>query len=200
MKQTCDALVIGSGIAALTYALEISDSGREVVIVTKREATEANTAYAQGGVAAVLSPEDSFEAHVADTLAAGAGLCHPGVVERVVKDAPAAIGRLIEHGVRFDKSGQQREGGVEFDLTREGGHTHRRVVHAGDITGAEIIRALIAALRSRSNVMLLERHCAIDLITSNKVEALQAGQRFVTAVARQPLPGRVRARRSDAAW
>ncbi len=179
MKQTCDALVIGSGIAALTYALEASRSGRDVVIVTKRGAADANTAYAQGGVAAVLAPDDSFRAHITDTLAAGAGLCHPGVVERVVEEAPAAIARLIEQGARFDKNDGQHDASVEFDLTREGGHTHRRVVHAGDITGAEIIRALLAALKSRSNVTLLERHCAIDLITSRKVEALLSGTRFV---------------------
>jgi L-aspartate oxidase len=180
MKQTCDALVIGSGIAALTYALEASESGREVVVITKRRADDANTAHAQGGIAAVLAPTDSFEAHMADTLTAGAGLCHPGVVERVVKDGPAAVGKLIDYGVRFDKGEHERSGGhVEFDLTREGGHTHRRVLHAGDITGAEIVRALLAALKTRTNVRVLERHCAIDLLTTQKVDALLTTERVL---------------------
>jgi L-aspartate oxidase len=174
MKETCDALVIGSGIAALSYALEASRQGREIIVVTKREAAVANTAYAQGGISAVLSAGDSFESHVEDTLVAGAGLCRRSIVEGVVRDAPAAVERLIAHGVRFDRA----EHGGEFDLTREGGHSHRRVLHSGDITGSEIIRALIAALGVRSNVRILEHHCAIDLLTSRKVAGLLSG-RFV---------------------
>src|SRR5438552_18563732 len=133
MTETSDALVIGSGIAALTYALEASEKGREVTVITKRSAEEANTSHAQGGIAAVLSPQDSFEAHIEDTLRAGAGLCRRDVVELVVKDGPLVIERLTESGVRFDRSPLPPNGrgahegdiGVEYDLTREGGHSYR---------------------------------------------------------------------------
>jgi L-aspartate oxidase len=183
MIETSDALVIGSGIAALSYALEASDHGREVTLVTKRSADEANTSYAQGGIAAVLSPEDSFEAHIEDTLRAGAGLCRRDIVELVVNDGPQVIQRLTEVGVRFDRShlpsesASTREGdnGAEFDLTREGGHSFRRVLHAEDFTGKEIMRGLLAALRARSNVRILDNHCAIDLLTTRKVEGLRTG-------------------------
>ncbi|MEQ8272673.1 MAG: L-aspartate oxidase [Deltaproteobacteria bacterium] len=174
MSTQCDALVIGSGIAALTYALEASKRGRKVVIVTKREANEANTAYAQGGIASVLEPEDSFDAHVEDTLRAGAGLCRRSVVELVVKEGPAAIQRLIDLGVEFDRADGAEDAGVEYDLTREGGHSFRRVYHAGDITGAEVMRGLLAALDAAENVEILEHHTAVDLLTVRKVEGLKA--------------------------
>lgn len=173
MSTQCDALVIGSGIAALSFALEASRLGRHVVVVTKRDASEANTAYAQGGIASVLEPEDSFESHIEDTLKAGAGLCRPEVVELVVREGPEAIGRLITLGVEFDRA--EAPSDVEYDLTREGGHSFRRVYHAGDITGAELMRGLLAALRSRKNVRILERHTAIDLLTVRKVHGLQSG-------------------------
>ncbi len=177
---TYDALVIGSGISALAYALEASQDGRELVLVTKRQAVEANTAYAQGGIAAVLSPTDSFEAHVQDTLRAGAGLCRRDVVEMVVKEGPAVVRRLAEFGVRFDKREELPEDELEpdFDLTREGGHSHRRVLHAGDITGAEVMRGLLQALKKRDNVTILEHHCAVDLITTRRLDSsgLERGQ------------------------
>ena len=131
-----DALVIGSGISALGYALEVSEHGRKVCIVTKKSAQETNTNYAQGGIAAVLSPTDSFDAHVRDTLQAGAGLCRSDVVRHVVQKAPEAVQRLIHYGVRFDQSdpSAQEEDDFEkepaYDLGREGGHSHRRVLHA----------------------------------------------------------------------
>jgi L-aspartate oxidase len=194
MVETSDALVIGSGIAALSYALEASSRGRSVTLVTKRAADEANTSYAQGGIAAVLSGEDSFDQHVEDTLRAGAGLCRRDVVELVVREGPNAIRRLTEAGVRFDRSLNENghSGGplydngagepnpeeqVEFDLTREGGHSFRRILHAGDITGREIMRGLLLTLRKRANVRILEHHCAIDLITKRKVEAQHLGKR-----------------------
>jgi L-aspartate oxidase len=174
MAITSDALVIGSGLAALSYALEASKNGRDVVVITKRGIQEANTHYAQGGIAAVLRQEDSFESHIEDTLKAGAGLCRRSVVESVVKEGPAVIQRLIEHGVQFDKSDDpERE--VEFDLAREGGHSHRRVFHAGDMTGAELMRGLIASLLARKNVRIYEEHCAVDLITVRKAEGRQGG-------------------------
>lgn len=192
MLETTDALVIGSGIAALSFALEASRSGHSVTLVTKRAAEEANTAYAQGGISAVLSPEDSFEEHVEDTLRAGAGLCRRDVVELVVREGPNVIRRLTEAGVRFDPAqpagahvydkdaGEPREETVELDLTREGGHSYRRVAHAGDITGQEIMRGLLSALRARTNVTILERHCAIDLITRRKVDGRNQGKKVRT--------------------
>jgi L-aspartate oxidase len=174
MTEVSDALVIGSGLAALSYALESSKHGRSVTVITKRQAEEANTAYAQGGIAAVLTPEDSFESHVEDTLRAGAGLCRRDVVELVVRSGPEAVRRLIEAGVRFDRSAAA-EDAVEYDLTREGGHSYRRILHAGDITGREIQRGLLAALRERPNVRIFEHHCAVDLITLKKLGARRTG-------------------------
>jgi L-aspartate oxidase len=171
MRIECDALVIGSGISALAYALEASDEGRNVVIVTKRDAEESNTRYAQGGIAAVLSPEDSVEAHVQDTLKAGAGLCRVEVVRTIVRESRAAVERLMAYGVRFDRG----EGRGEYDLTREGGHSQRRVAHAGDITGAEVMRGLLSALAERDHVRIYEDHCAVDLITRRRVEGLRVG-------------------------
>lgn len=167
----CDALVVGSGISALAYALPIAEAGRRVVIVTKREADEANTRYAQGGIAAVLSPEDSVESHVQDTLKAGAGLCHPEVVSTIVQESRAAIDRLIGYGVQFDR----RDGDSAYDLTREGGHSQRRVLHAGDITGTEVMRGMLSALEQLPNVTILEQHCAVDLLTERRLDALRVG-------------------------
>lgn len=180
MSELSDALVIGSGIAALSYALEASDQGRSVTIVTKREAEEANTSYAQGGIAAVLGPEDSFEDHIEDTLRAGAGLCRREIVELVVRDGPKVIQRLIEAGVHFDTARSATDrlsngDSIDLDLTREAAHSFRRVVHSGDITGREVMRGLLVALRKRDNVRILERHCAIDLLTRRKVEGLRTG-------------------------
>ncbi len=199
MTETCDTLVIGSGIAALTYALEVSRQGHAVTLVTKREVDEANTRYAQGGIAAVLREEDSFDAHVEDTLRAGAGLCRRDVVERVVREGPAAIRRLTELGIQFDRAedgnGNGRNGNGEahdydfgdYDLTREGGHSHRRVIHAGDITGAELMRGLLAALRQRARVRIFEHHTAVDLLTTRKVANLKRGP----TTTRPPVDNRV---------
>jgi L-aspartate oxidase len=157
-----DVLVIGSGIAGLSTALDIARQ-RKVLVVTKRHIAEANTAYAQGGLSTVLDPEDSFDAHVEDTLVAGAGLCKPDIVRLCVEDGPAAVKRLVDWGVRFDANDEGT-----YDLGREGGHSHRRVLHAGDITGQEIERALVAAVRAHSNITVLQRHHAIDLLTTAK--------------------------------
>jgi L-aspartate oxidase len=157
-----DYLVIGSGIAGLTFALGVADSGR-VAIVTKDRTDESNSSYAQGGVATVWSPTDSFAAHAADTIKAGAGLCREDVVEMVVHEGPARIRELIALGTRFDShlAGEA----VEYDLGREGGHSQRRVLHAGDLTGQEIVRALEVALRRHPNVQVLENALAVDLLT-----------------------------------
>ncbi len=166
MDGEFDALVVGSGISALAFALEASERGWRVLVVTKRSAEEANTAYAQGGIAAVLGAADSFEAHVQDTLQAGAGLCRRDVVERVVREGPQVVRRLAEYGVRFDRRGEDED----YDLGQEGGHSHRRVLHAGDVTGAEVMRGLLAALRLKANVTILEDHTGVDLITTRRVE------------------------------
>lgn len=179
MTHVSDSLVIGSGLAALSFALEASRQGQRVTLVTKREAEEANTAYAQGGIAAVLNPEDSFESHLEDTLRAGAGLCRRETVELVVRSGPDAVRRMVEAGVRFDQRPSEPPGpgggAAEYDLTREGGHSNRRILHSSDITGREIQRGLLAALRAQPNVQLLERHCAVDLITTRKLAARRTG-------------------------
>src|SRR5262249_13936647 len=141
-----DALIIGGGVAGLRAALGLPESLRALV-VTKDEVRESNSAYAQGGIAGVLDPEDHFEDHIADTHAAGKGLCDPDVVATVVREAPVRIGELIQWGTHFDEV----DGAVA--LTREGGHSHPRIVHAlGDATGRELMRALIERVRGRPNV------------------------------------------------
>jgi len=168
MRISCDYLVLGSGIAGLTFALEAAKHGR-VIVATKRSLGDAATAWAQGGIAAVLAPDDSFGEHTADTLTTGGGLSHPAVVQRVVEDAPRRIEALMDLGVHFSEAeGHPHSDSVpplnHLDLAREGGHGKRRVVHAGDITGAEVQRALMAAVRASPNIQVLENHMAIDLI------------------------------------
>ena len=131
--------------------------------MTKRAADEAATSWAQGGVAAVLSPEDSFEKHAEDTMVAGAGLCHQVVVDICAREAPEAIEWLSETGARFS-----RDDDGQYELGREGGHSERRIVHAGDISGREIERALLDAVRASPNITLLEWHMGVDLITLSK--------------------------------
>jgi len=154
-----DYLVLGSGIAGLTFALRAAKHG-EVLIVTKRAADDTATSWAQGGVAAVLSKEDSFEKHAEDTRSAGAGLCHDVVVDLCVREGPEAIQNLIELGARFSEG---EEGAL--DLGREGGHSERRIVHSGDITGREIQRALWERALQVPNIRVLEWHMGVDLIT-----------------------------------
>jgi L-aspartate oxidase len=157
-----DYLVIGSGIAGLNFALLAAEHGR-VVVATKKEADDTNTNWAQGGVAAALSPADSFEQHIADTLAAGDGLCDRDVVEMCVNEGPAQVQRLLDIGVRL-----ARAPSGELDLGREGAHTHNRVVHWQDVTGREIQRALIEAVRRHANITMLDQHIAVDLLSMAK--------------------------------
>jgi L-aspartate oxidase len=164
VKIKSDFLVIGSGIAGLSYALKVADHGT-VSVITKREISETATNLAQGGIASVLSSEDSFAAHFRDTTVAGAFLCRDEVVKMVVESGPSAIEDLINWGVRFTK----KDGGT-YDLTREGGHSHRRILHAKDITGKEIERALVEAVTSHPNITVYESHIAIDLITDAKLD------------------------------
>ena len=192
MPLTCDFLVIGSGIAGLSFALEAARHG-DVVVATKRSLEESNTKYAQGGIAAVLDASDSFEAHVKDTIVAGAGLNHRRAVELTVKDAPARVEMLRKMGAKFDRASsgvRADESGVDgggtggtrnestpsasrgaehdLDLHLEGGHSARRIVHAGDMTGREVERALVEAVRDNPKIRILEEHMAIDLITLAK--------------------------------
>ena len=172
MSLTCDFLVIGSGVAGLTFALDAAERG-QVIVVTKRTREESNTNYAQGGIAAVLDNADSFEAHVNDTIVAGAGLNHRRAVELTVKDAPDRIRVLREAGAKFDlsiSSGHEDESSPtlpksDLDLHLEGGHSARRIVHAGDMTGREVERTLVAAIARHANIRVLEEHMAVDLIT-----------------------------------
>ena len=168
MKQF-DYLVLGSGIAGLSFALKVAARGR-VAIVTKKDRAESNTNYAQGGIAAVTSKEDSFELHVRDTLEAGAGLCKENVVRTIVEEGPARIAELIELGMKFsEREIPTTPGAHELDLGKEGGHSKRRILHAKDVTGREIERALLAAIAAQPNIEIFENHVAIDLITSQKL-------------------------------
>ena len=161
-----DFLVLGSGIAGLTFALKVAHAG-SVAIITKKSRAESNTNYAQGGIAAVTSEEDSFESHVRDTLTAGGGLCNEEVVRGIVEEGPARIEELIQLGMKFSE--RESHGHRELDLGREGGHSKRRILHAKDVTGREIERALLAAVGAHENITMLENHLAIDLITTTKL-------------------------------
>lgn len=159
-----DFLVIGTGIAGLSFALKAAEVG-SVTVITKKESQESNTNYAQGGIASVLSPDDSFDLHVEDTLEAGAGLCKRDVVDMVVKAGPRMVQELIDWGVRFTR---EREGnGTTLALGREGGHSKNRIAFSADLTGREIERALTESAAAHPNIRQFEHHAAIDLITEH---------------------------------
>ena len=157
-----DFLIIGSGISGLSFALKAAEFG-EVLLVTKKGSMDTATNLAQGGIAAVLSAEDRFEDHIADTLRSGAGLCHREVVEMVVRDGPARIAELQRIGVRFSRTASG-----ELDLGREGGHSARRIVHAHDLTGREIERGLLAAVAAAPRITVRENVVAVDLLVGSK--------------------------------
>lgn len=163
MTHESDFLILGSGIAGLTFALEASRLG-SVTILTKKERAESNTNYAQGGIAAVIEPEDSFEDHIRDTLVAGAGLCDEDAVRVLVTEGPDRIRELIAIGTEFTRSDHG-----ELDLGREGGHSRNRIVHAADLTGREVERALLQAVAERENIRLIEHYTAIELITEHHI-------------------------------
>ena len=165
MRHTTDYLVLGSGIAGLTFALRAAEHG-EVTIVTKRARADSATQWAQGGISVVLDPTDTFEAHIQDTEATGAGLSNHDIVSICVRDAPERIRDLIAIGTAFSKTRDGHPSG--YDLGREGGHSARRVIHAGDITGREVERALLEAAEAHPRVRFLEHHMAIDLIMLSK--------------------------------
>ncbi len=192
MKQY-DFVVIGSGIAGLSFALKAAKHG-SVAVVTKRKGADSNTAWAQGGVACVTSDEDSFELHVRDTLEAGAGLCDEAAVRTIVTEGPARIRELVELGLHFDE--REVSGHREFDLGREGGHSKRRVLHVQDVTGREIEETLLGELRRADQVELLENHMAIDLITAGKI-GFCAEDRCLGAYVLDEQTGEVETIRSD---
>ena len=174
MPQTAsyDVLILGSGAAGLTLALRLPADCR-VALVSKGPLSEGSTLYAQGGISAVLDEADSIQSHIEDTLNAGAGLSDPTTVRYVVEQGPECIRWLIDQGVQFTRDEESRDRGA-YHLTREGGHSHRRVVHAADATGRAIETTLEQLVRKRRNVTVLERHIAVDLITSSKLGLSEA--------------------------
>ncbi len=177
-SHTHDVLILGSGAAGMTLALNLPAHYR-VAMVCKDNSSEGSTYYAQGGVAAVIDDHDTVESHIRDTLDAGAGLCHEDVVRFTVERSSAIISWLVELGVKFDMRWSNSAQKAEFHLTQEGGHSHRRVMHAADATGREISLTLQQAMRSHPNVELFERFVGVDLITADSVG--QEGNRCVGA-------------------
>ena len=165
MTETTDFLVIGSGVAGMWFALEAAKHGR-VVMLAKASSTESNSAYAQGGIATVWSKEDSYEEHVQDTLIAGAGLCRREAVEQTVREGPQRVRELIALGTRFTRQDQDPS---KYSLHREGGHSRRRILHADDLTGAEMVRALYEACAAEPNIEIRAPHVAVDLVTANRL-------------------------------
>jgi L-aspartate oxidase len=161
MTHKFDFLVIGSGIAGMSFALKVADRGN-VAIISKNELEDTNTFYAQGGIASVTNSTDNFEMHIHDTISCGDGLCDPQVVDRVVREAPAQIKELVDWGVKFDTDDRG-----SFDLHKEGGHSEFRILHHKDSTGAEIQKSLIAAIKSHPNITVFENHFAIEIITQH---------------------------------
>jgi L-aspartate oxidase len=171
-----DILVIGAGIAGLTVALKAAENGDSVLLLTKGAKPDGSTNYAQGGIASVTNPEDSFESHIADTLEAGDGLCKKKHVEILTKNAPKAIEQLLKWGVNFTTSENDAH---SFDLHLEGGHSFRRILHAADLTGKEIMRALLTELKLRSRgIDFIEHSTVLDLITQKS----QKGKRCIGAI------------------
>ena len=192
--MTADFLVIGSGIAGLSFALRAARHG-SVIVLTKGDAYESNTAWAQGGIASVLPDGlrdlgDSEELHVADTLDAGAGLCNEDAVRTIIQEGAAAIDDLVQYGVSFDKENAQ------FLLGKEGGHGYRRILHARDTTGLEVARALIETARQTPNITLLENHFVIDLITTAKLGGV-VDDRVIGAYVLETQTNEVKVFRSD---
>jgi L-aspartate oxidase len=163
VHYTADVLVLGSGLAGLSYALKVAEFAT-VMVITKREIMETSTRMAQGGIAAVLGPEDKFEYHIKDTLTTGEGLSHPDIVELVVRQGPERIRELVSLGAHFDQGAYNG-----FDLGREGGHSHRRIIHAHDMTGAEVERILVEKVMAHPNIQVFPYHMGVNLITEERV-------------------------------
>ena len=159
-----DVLIIGSGIAGLSFALKAAGHGHRVAILTKKTSAESNTNRAQGGIAVVMSSTDDFASHVRDTLVAGDGLCAGRVVREIVRDGPARVQELVDLGLEFSRNGRGR-----YDLGREGGHSRRRILHVKDMTGKAIEEALLRAVARESRIALYEHLFAIDVVTTAKL-------------------------------
>ncbi|HIX19092.1 MAG TPA: L-aspartate oxidase [Candidatus Akkermansia intestinigallinarum] len=187
---TSDFLVIGSGVAGLSFALRAAEHGK-VIVLCKSDPLVSSSAKAQGGIAAVMSSNDSFEEHIADTLDAGAGLCDEAAVRTIVTEAPEAIRELLAWGVDFD---QEKDG--EFELGREGGHGKRRILHAKDTTGLEISSKLLACAQKHPNIEILDHRIAIDLITTAKLGCVTE-DRVLGAYVLNPATGEVDIFRCD---
>lgn len=166
-----DHLVVGSGLAGLMSAIKLAEAGGTVALLTKRQINEGSTPHAQGGIACVTDSLDTFDEHVRDTLVAGAGLCRENVVRSIVEAGPEAVADLIDRGVHFTTRGEMgKDGNADaLDLGREGGHHKRRILHAGDISGAEIERALVEACQANKNITIFEHHMAIDVIVTARL-------------------------------
>ena len=192
--MTTDFLVIGSGVAGLSFAIRAAKHGT-VTVLTKGTALDSNTAWAQGGISAVLpeglrSPGDSYDAHIADTLDAGAGLCNEAAVRTIISEGSATIDELVSWGVEFDREDKG------YSLGKEGGHSKRRVLHARDTTGKEIATSLLEEARANSNIELLEDYFAIDLITTGKLGHVTE-DRILGAYVLEESTGEVHVLRSD---
>ncbi|TJG83173.1 L-aspartate oxidase [Escherichia coli] len=166
-EHSCDVLIIGSGAAGLSLALRLADQ-HQVIVLSKGPVTEGSTFYAQGGIAAVFDETDSIDSHVEDTLIAGAGICDRHAVEFVASNARSCVQWLIDQGVLFDTH-VQSNGEESYHLTREGGHSHRRILHAADATGREVQSTLVSKAQNHPNIRVLERSNAVDLIVSDKI-------------------------------
>jgi L-aspartate oxidase len=172
LNHTTDILVIGSGIAGLSFALKASKYAH-ITIITKKEKAESNTNYAQGGIASVMSESDNFRLHISDTLECGAGLCHTDAVEQIVEEGPKLINELISLGVEFS------ENRGKLDLGKEGGHSRARIVHAKDLTGKEIEHALLHNVSINKNIQLFEHHTAVELITEHHLKNRNSNSKSV---------------------
>ncbi|KAB7686009.1 L-aspartate oxidase [Plesiomonas shigelloides] len=173
LEHLCDVLVIGSGAAGLSFALRVAAHSK-VIVLSKGPLAEGATYYAQGGIAAVFDETDSIESHVQDTLIAGAGLCDKAAVEFIAQNARDCVQWLIDYGVPFDV--EEHDGAQKFHLTREGGHSHRRILHAADATGKAVQTTLVDKTRLHPNIQLYERYNAVDLITTAKLELTDSTQ------------------------
>jgi L-aspartate oxidase len=180
-----DVLVIGSGIAGLSFALKVARRGRSVAILTKKNKADSNTNYAQGGIAVVTAQTDDFAKHVEDTLVAGDGLCNRKVVKQIVADGPARVQELIDLGLKFS-----RDGDGAYDLGREGGHSERRILHVKDMTGKAIEEALTRAIAREPRIALFEHFFAIDIVTTGKISTRRRGKK-VSSSAKHHGPDRV---------
>ena len=169
MKQF-DVAIIGSGLAGLTTALQLADKLR-VAVICKRSVSDSASRWAQGGIAAVIDPSDSVDEHLQDTLIAGGGLCEESAVRFIIERSTKAIDWLVEQGVPFSKE----EGSEGFHLTREGGHSHRRILHVADATGDAVQTTLEAKVRNHPNIQLLEHHMVVDLITGDRLDERDSG-------------------------